>query len=171
VRRHSKADGDDGLLDEYGDELTSILRKRKSDVVELKNAMRKVAASQMGGEASLLDALVDSSVQPPTKAPRIHRLNVDRHNFVVEELRKFDPPILSVEHLFGKVGLSENSVSEFVSRTGVRLDRPVDRMLKLYEEVAAASDYATKMRDLCGILPGDALELEYLLKPLYLAQI
>jgi hypothetical protein len=44
-------------------------------------------------------------------------------------------------------------------------------MLKLYEEVAAASDYATKMRDLCGILPGDALELEYLLKPLYLAQI
>lgn len=170
VRRHNKVDGnDDNMMDEFGDELTSILRKRKSDVVELKNAMRKVAASQMVDEVSMVDSMVDTQMAPPAKIPRIHRLDIDRHNFVVDELRKFEPPILSVEHLFAKVGVSEASASSFMNKTGIRLDRPVDRMLKLYEEVAAAPDFATKMRDLCGILPGDSLELEYLLKPLYMS--
>lgn len=167
-RRQSKSSSDPNMsfeedpLQSFDDVGVTMLKKRKSDVVDLKNVIRKAASAQSGVEihGSLLS-------NTPGKGAKIHRLDVNRHERVVEELKRFRTPILTVGDLLRVADISPTGISAFVNSTGVKLEKPVNRALKLYEEFASSADYSVQMKALCGFSLGDALELENFLKPFY----
>lgn len=165
-------DGDEtGLVEEeYGEDLASFLlvKKRKSDAIDLKQTFRKAAANMLGGGGEVVEA--ESAADGGMKMvgiPQIHRLDSSRHNFVMNELLKQNPPIHTVYDLLQRADVSPAGIQSFAATTGINLDKPVDRLLKIYEEVASSYDYTAQMKHLCGLMAGDALEFENFIKPLY----
>lgn len=137
----------------------SILKKRKAEMAPLKHALKRVAALEY--EVNAVDEQAESG---------INRLDLSRHERVVQELANRETPILTVGDLLKAAEITESGISAFVAKTQVKLTKPVDRILKLYEEVAVAKDFVARMNSLCGLQAGDALEFESFIKPLYISQ-
>lgn len=134
----------------------SFLKKRKAEITPLKHELKRVAVAGMIPEDP--DEIHDRG---------INRLDVETHHRVVAELQKMN--ILTVGDLLKAADVSDHGIESFTNTTQVKLTKPVDRILKLYEEVAVAKDFVSKMQFLCGLNAGDALEFESFVKPLYTA--
>jgi hypothetical protein len=181
-RRISKGDGsssnnnnsglDDSMMEDMDTDLVGLLRKRKSDMVELKQTMRKAAAVAIGEDPQS----PTGNSHPPTTASAtsagitIHRLDTTKHDQVVAELQTATPPILTVGDLLQAADISTSGITSFQETTSIKLNKPVDRLLKIYVEMATAPDYVYRMKTICGLNAGDALGLEDYLKPFYQAQ-
>lgn len=136
---------------------TSFLKKRKAEITPLKHALKRVAVAGVAPEHTEEDSLDRG----------INRLDDRTHLRVLAELQKMN--IHTVEDLFKAADISPQGVQQFYEVTQVKLNKPVNRMLKLYEEVAVAKDFVSQMHSLCGLSANDALELEEFVKPIYLA--
>lgn len=159
------------------DGLQFLLKKRNSDMISLKNTMRKAATVGVEGEEQFsgVDAgssstsvpIVSNGAPGANRGAKIHRLDSAKHLRVLQLLRERNPPIITVGELFMAAEVSEAGTINFFNHTGIKLEKPVERILKLYEEVAAEKDFVNKMKQLTGLNAGDVLELEALLRPLY----
>lgn len=145
--------GEEEEVEQDYDLSAPLLKKRKAEMTPLKNALRKAA-----------DAVQD-------QGKLISRLNFEHHDRVIQDLASLDSPVLTVGDFLTAADVSSIGVTTFVATTQVKLDKPVDRILKLYEEVAEEKDYVAKMKQLCGIPAADALEIESFIKPFYLQRI
>ncbi len=158
--------------DESQDDLHLLLKKRKSDMISLKTTMRRAAVVGLEN--------VDFCVQPgdagsPSAAvpmnnnrgAKIHRLDNAKHLKVLQTLKERTPQVITVGDLFLSAEVSEAGCVNFLNHTGIKLEKPVERFLKLYEEVAAEKDFVNKMKQLTALNAGDVLELEAFLRPLY----
>lgn len=125
-------------------------RKRKAGMVPLKGALRKAAAAMLG-----VDGDDDSEVE---------RIDPAIHRAVCSAL---SGRAATVEDLLRIAGVSAEGSAKLLATTAVHPDRPLDRLLRLYEEVSGARDYVSRARVLLGMGTADALELDALLRPLY----
>jgi hypothetical protein len=146
---------------------TSFLKKRKAEITPLKHQLKRIAGSLANPNPSDMSMLSDKGgdLDDDMQDTGINRLDTETHARVVHELEKLG--ITNVGELLKAADVSANGIHNFVNKTQVKLTKPVDRMLKLYEEVAVAKDFVSKMGNLCGLHPGDALEFESYVKPFY----
>lgn len=141
----------------------TFLKKRKAEITPLKHALKRVAASTIPANA----ANGSEGEEDDIHDTGINRLDLDTHNRVVQELEKIE--IRTVGDLLKAADISAQGIQNFSNKTQVKLTKPVDRILKLFEEVAVAKDFVAKMQALCGLQAGDALEFESFVKPYYTA--
>lgn len=137
------------------------MKKRKAEITPLKHELKRAAVAGMTPAGS--NTLDGEEIHDRG----INRLDEETHQRVVTDLEKAN--IHTVGDLLTAADISAQGIQNFTNTTQVKLTKPVDRLLKLYEEVAVAKDFVSKMQVLCGLGAGDALELEYFLKPLYSA--
>lgn len=161
------------VMDEDGNKVepasvpaTSFLKKRKAEITPLKHQLKRIAgviANPTPGDSSFVSDKGDDDDDIHDSG--INRLDTETHSRVIQELEKLG--IRSVGDLLKAADISSTGIHNFVAKTQVKLTKPVDRVLKLYEEVAVAKDFVAKMSSLCGLQAGDALEFESYVKPLY----
>jgi hypothetical protein len=145
---------------------SSFLKKRKAEMTPLKHHLKRVATAGVTPGGSVINNADVDDEEEGIYDRGINRLDGETHNRVISELEKLN--IRTVGDLFKAADLSSEGIDSFLSKTQVKLTKPVDRLLKLYEEVAVAKNFVMKMQSLCGLAAGDALELETYIKPFYM---
>lgn len=150
-----------------GPQGTTLLRKRKADIIPLKTALRKFAlvdssfGDQEGTEGE--NAGGDSPVDSATNA----RVEYSVHKVAVQRLKERFQDITQVDHVLKAAEISSSGIASFAATTQVKMEKPVDRILILYEEIMSERDYVSKAKLLLGLGTADALELDAFLRPLY----
>eukprot|EP01039_Chlorochromonas_danica_P002022 gene2022-2205_t len=150
-----------------GPQGTTLLRKRKSDIIPLKTALRKFALTdsffgdQEGTEG------VNAGYESPVDSAANARVEYSVHKVAIQRLKERFPDITQVDHVLKAAEISSSSIASFATTTQVKMEKPVDRILVLYEEIMSERDYVSKAKLLLGLGTADALELDAFLRPLY----
>eukprot|EP01031_Cornospumella_fuschlensis_P029086 gene29086-35104_t len=159
-------DGEDGEEEQglLGEESASsqniysgLLKKRRSEggIIPVKGIFRKVARAEV--ESSMLNA--DGEALP--------RISLQQHHAAVDAIKKKHPSIATVADVLKAADLSPKGIADLFSATNLKPDKPMDRILRLYEEVCEDREYAAKCKSLFGLSAADALELDVFLRAFY----
>jgi hypothetical protein len=96
-------------------------------------------------------------------------VTLTQHDAAVNGIKAKSPEVVTVGDLLQVADVSEKGRSDFFFTTQLRADKPLDRLLSLYEEVCEERDYVSKCMALMGLNAADALELDVFLRPFYIS--
>ncbi len=132
-----------------------LLRKRKADIVPVKSAMRKAAKQEV---------VMQEEEEPEAVVPRV---DYSTHKAALQALTQQYPHAGSVLELLKAADISQAGIADFSITTKIKPEKPVARLLRLFEEVMDDRDYVARTKTLLGMDTADALELDAFLRPFY----
>jgi hypothetical protein len=149
-----------------GPQGTTLLRKRRADMLDMKSTFRKLARQEVELEQPN-DNCNDDNEREYISEQHVSLVDYRTHTQAIAALKKKHVNMNTVSDLLQVMGISDAGISAFAEVTQVKMDKPLDRLLRLYEDIALQQDYVPKAKLLMGLDTADALELECFLRPFY----